>query len=195
MIKKKSAALYIVALILSVGATMMSSSCSHQKSYAELLNDECYAVNSYLANYRVINSIPADTVFEVGENAPFYRLNDEGTLYMQVLDPGTRTDKAAYDELIYFRFMRTNLTTLWKNGEATAEGNDVDMTIDATSFRFQNFTLASYQAYGVGIQEPLKYLGIDCRVNIIVKSQAGLTSEIAAVIPFIYNIRYFRAQT
>ena len=195
MIKNKSSLFTLIALLLPLFAAMMSSSCSKSKSYAELLNDESYAVNSFLANYRVINSIPSDTVFEVGENAPYYRLNDEGTLYMQVLDPGTRTDRAVYDELIYFRFMRTNLSELWKTGEAIPEGNDVDMSIEPTSFRYQNFTMSSYTTYGTGIQEPLKYLGIDCRVNLVVKSQLGLTSEISAVVPFLYNLRYFRAQT
>ena len=195
MIKNKSSLFTLIALLLPLFAAMMSSSCSKSKSYAELLNDESYAVNSFLANYRVINSIPSDTVFEVGENAPYYRLNNEGTLYMQVLDPGTRTDKAVYDELIYFRFMRTNLSELWKTGEAIPEGNDVDMSIEPTSFRYQNFTMSSYTTYGTGIQEPLKYLGIDCRVNLVVKSQLGLTSEISAVVPFLYNLRYFRAQT
>ncbi|MDE6543529.1 MAG: DUF4827 domain-containing protein [Muribaculaceae bacterium] len=195
MIKSKSSLFTVIALLLPLFAAMMSSSCSKRKSYAELLNDENYAVNAFLANHRVINSIPADSVFEYGENAPYYRLNEEGTLYMQVLDPGTRTDKAVYDELIYFRFMRTNLSELWQTGESIPEGNDVDMSIEPTSFRYQNFTLQSYTTYGTGIQEPLKFLGIDCRVNLVVKSQLGLTSEIASVVPFLYNLRYFRAQT
>ena len=195
MIKSKSSLFIVIALLLPLFAAMMSSSCSKRKSYAELLNDENYAVNAFLANHRVINSIPADSVFEYGENAPYYRLNEEGTLYMQVLDPGTRNDKAVYDELIYFRFMRTNLSELWQTGESIPEGNDVDMSIEPTSFRYQNFTLPSYATYGTGIQEPLKFLGIDCRVNLVVKSQLGLTSEIAAVVPFLYNLRYFRAQT
>ncbi|MDE6610684.1 MAG: DUF4827 domain-containing protein, partial [Muribaculaceae bacterium] len=116
-------------------------------------------------------------------------------LYMQVIDPGTKSDKAVYDDLIYFRFMRTNLTVLWKTGETESEGNDIDMSIMPTSFRFQNFTLTSYAYYGTGIQEPPKFLGIDCRVNLVVKSQVGITEELANVVPYLYNLRYFRAQT
>lgn len=194
MTKSKFGILVLIVLLIPMAAAVISS-CSSRKSYAQLLNDEDRAVNSFLANHRVINSIPADTVFETGEDAPYYRLNEEGTLYMQVLDPGTRTDKAEYDDLIYFRFTRTNLSTLWKTGEIDLEGNDGDMTMEATSFRYQNFTLQTYAYYGSGIQEPLKYLGVDCRVNIVVKSQLGLTGEIAAVIPYLYNLRYFRAQT
>ncbi len=194
MTKSKAKILVMIVLLIPMAAAVISS-CSSRKSYAQLLNDEDRAVNSFLANHRVINSIPADTVFETGENAPYYKLNPEGTLYMQVLDPGTRTDKAEYDDLIYFRFTRTNLSTLWKTGETVFEGNDGDMSIQATSFRYQNFTLETYAYYGSGIQEPLKYLGIDCRVNIVVKSQLGISNEIASVTPFLYNLRYFRAQT
>ena len=140
MIKIKSPILPLIALLIPMIAVVFSS-CGGRKSYAQLLNEEDHAVNAFLANHRVINSIPSDTIFETGENAPYYRLNKEGTLYMQVLDPGNRKDKAVYDDLIYFRFMRTNLNTLWKTGEAVADGNDEDMTILPTSFRFQNFTL------------------------------------------------------
>ena len=147
MIKIKSPILPLIALLIPMIAVVFSS-CGGRKSYAQLLNEEDHAVNAFLANHRVINSIPSDTIFETGENAPYYRLNKEGTLYMQVLDPGNRKDKAVYDDLIYFRFMRTNLNTLWKTGEAVADGNDEDMTILPTSFRFQNFTLATYSYYG-----------------------------------------------
>lgn len=194
MTKRKYRILSLIALLIPIAAAMLSS-CSSRKSYAQRLNEEDHAVNAFLANHRVINSIPEDSVFEFGENAPYYRLNEEGTLYMQVIDPGTKSDKAVYDDLIYFRFMRTNLTTLWKTGETESEGNDIDMSIMPTSFRFQNFTLTSYAYYGTGIQEPLKFLGIDCRVNLVVKSQVGITEELANVVPYLYNLRYFRAQT
>lgn len=182
-----------VALFLPLIAIF--SSCSSRKSYAQLLNDEDHAVNAFLANHRVINEIPADTVFETGENAPYYRIDEEGNLYMQVLYAGNREDKAKEDELIYFRFMRTNLTELWQTGTAESFGNANDMSMVSTSFRFQNFTMSNYYTFGTGIEEPLKYLGIDCRVNLVVKSQVGPPDEISSVVPFLYNLRYFRAQT
>lgn len=194
MIKRKSAIFRLIAILVPVFVFTMSS-CSHRKSYAQLLNEEDYAVNSFLSNYRVVNSIPSDSVFEYGENAPYYRLNEDGTIYMQVIDPGTLSDKASYDDLIYFRFTRTNLSVLWKTGEIYSAGNDDDMTMAATSFRYQNYTLSSYAYYGTGIQEPLKYLGVDCRINLVIKSQVGITDEIAQVVPFVYNLRYFKAQT
>ena len=172
-------------------------SCNDSKSYAELLTDENHACNAFLADQRVENEIPADSVFEIGEDAPYYRIDEEGNLYMQVLDAGDPNDKAEYDDLIYFRFMRLNLSDLYFYGEDAVSwnGNTDNMASSPTSFRFQNYTLSSSSQYGVGIQAPLNFLGIGCRVNIVIKSQYGMTEELAYVIPFLYNIRYFRPQT
>ena len=59
------------------------------KSYAELLQDENQAVNKFLVQYRVVETIPADGKFEIGPDAPFYRLDEENNVYMQVLSAGT----------------------------------------------------------------------------------------------------------
>ncbi len=178
--------------ILLAAVAVTASSCSNSKSYANRLVDENKAINLYLSDFKVENSIPADTIFETGADAPFYRLDDEGNLYMQVIRPGDRkNNRVSDDQLIYFRFTRYNLTYLYKYDEMVGEGNAIDINYSPTSFRFNNTTLSSTTQYGTGIQEPLKYLGIDCEVNLIVKSQYGFTSEIANVSPYLYNLRYF----
>ncbi|MCH5246867.1 MAG: DUF4827 family protein [Muribaculaceae bacterium] len=186
-----------IILSLTVITCSVFVSCNDSKSYAELLTDENHACNAFLADQRVENEIPADSVFEIGEDAPYYRIDEEGNLYMQVLDAGDPNDKAEYDDLIYFRFMRLNLSDLYFYGEDAVSwnGNADNMASSPTSFRFQNYTLSSSSQYGVGIQAPLNFLGIGCRVNIVIKSQYGMTEELAYVIPFLYNIRYFRPQT
>lgn len=169
------------------------SSCSDTKSYADRLNDENKAINLYLSNYRVIDEVPADTVFETGPEAPFYRLDEDGNVFMQVLRTGDRVNnRVVDDQLIYFRFTRYNLTYYYNYNELVGEGNATDMDYAATSFRFNNTTLSSSTQYGSGIQLPLNYLGIDCDVNLIVKSQYGFTSEMSQVSPYLYNIRYFK---
>ena len=70
MIKIKSPILPLIALLIPMIAVVFSS-CGGRKSYAQLLNEEDHAVNAFLANHRVINSIPSDTIFETGENAPY----------------------------------------------------------------------------------------------------------------------------
>lgn len=177
----------VAALVMAVGAT----SCDDNKSYAELLTDENMYVNNFLANQRVVNSIPADTVFECGEDAPYYRLDEDGMLYMQVLEPGTPGNRVKDDEQIYFRFTRYNLAT-YDNGEfGSSEGND-DVLNGNLSFRYNNYQITSSYNFGPGIQAPLEYLPVDCVVNIVIKSQYGMPTEMSYVIPFLYNIRYFR---
>lgn len=182
--------------ILAVAAFSLSS-CNDGKSYAELLNEETVSVNYFLAAHRVINQIPADTVFECGPDAPYYRIEKEGNLYMQVIDPGTPGNKAKSDELLYFRYLRYNLNDMYRDridwlDDDYAYGNSDNMVAAPASFRFENYSISSYSQWGTGIQQPLYYLPIDCQVNLIVKSQFGMTDEIGYVVPFVYNLRYFR---
>lgn len=184
-----------IGLWLSAAAIISGiSACDDKKSYADLLTDETHAVNNFLANHKVENSIPADTIFETGPDAPYYRLDEDGNIYMQVLKPGDRKNNKVEDnELIYFRYTRYNLTNYMKTGEMYGEGNANNMGAQATSFRFGNYQLTSSSQYGAGVQMPLAYLGVDCEVNIVIKSQYGLSSEESAVVPFMWNIRYFRS--
>lgn len=185
--------LSVSACLVAVTATI-STSCDNKKSYADLLTDETKAVNYYLSGYRVVNKIPADNKFETGPDAPFYRMEEDGNIYMQVINPGDyENNKVEDNQLIYFRYSRYNLEYFQHTGEMVASGNSLDMWNSPTSFRFNNVTLQSSTQFGTGVQLPLHYLGIDCEVNIIIKSQFGFTSEIANVQPYLYNIRYFKS--
>jgi len=183
--------LFILSGLLLVGL----SSCSDSESYADLLNKERHAANAYLANFRVVNEIPNDTVFEVGKDAPYYRIDAEGNVYMQVIKAGDRkADKAKTSDRIYFRYMRYNLYYWHTYGTMIGEGNESDMDAAPTYFLFGNYSLTSSSQWGYGIQLPLTYLGVDSEVNLIIKSQYGWTSEIANVQPYLYHVRYFRNQ-
>lgn len=197
MIKKIYTPLLYAALVaVSCAMAFSFSSCNDDESYADLLSKEKAAVNRFLADHKVINNIPADTVFECGPDAPYYRIDPEGQIYMQVINPGSVDDedmRATDDELIFFRFTRYNIED-YKDGDlGEGAGNENDLSMSNTSFRFNNYTLPSSSEWGYGIQSPLRFLPIDCNVNIIVKSQMGLTDETVQVIPFLYTIRYYRA--
>lgn len=192
------------------------ASCKDSESYADLLRDENHAVNAYLANYPLITSVPSDNEFlstvdimntpefqaEYGaldaasqeaqaiKITPFYRMDDDGYVYMQVINPGTGA-MAQEDQQIYFRFTRYNLALQYKYGTAEATGNESDVASNPTSFRFGNTTLTSTTQWGTGIQVPLEYLPLNCRVNLIVKSYLGPTEEVSSVYPYIYTIRYY----
>lgn len=183
----------ILSLLACLSTLLAITSCESGRSYSEMLNDENRAVNRFLADQWVIAEIPADSVFEVGPEAPYYQIDGEGNIYMQVLDAG-QGEKAQDDQLVYFRFMRYNL--MYYAGDldtCPSEGNQNDMSQAATSFRYQNYTLPSSSQWGSGIQLPLEFLPLGCEVNLVIKSQYGWTSEISNVQPFLYHIRYYKS--
>lgn len=186
---------YVAVMASAVAiAGISTTSCNDTQSYAELLTDETKSVNYFLANQRVINEVPADSIFEEGPEAPYYRLDEDGNIYMQVLKSGNLKDKAKNDQRIYFRFMRYNLNVYANTGVMpSGEGNADNMNSASTYFNFENYTLPNTSSYGSGIQMPLYYLGIDCEVNIVIKSQYGFSNEISYVIPYLYNIRYLKS--
>lgn len=175
-----------------VMAAMTMTSCSDGKSYAQLLNEEDMYTNNFLADHHVELAIPADTVFEVGPNAPYYRLDDDGMLYMQVLKAGTKDNRVEDDEQIYFRYTRYPLA-LYSNGELpTGEGNNISLS--PAWFRYNNFQIQTSYQWGQGVQMPLRYLPVDCEVNIVIKSQMGITDESANVQPYLWKLTYERRQ-
>lgn len=176
-----------------VGAIVCS--CGDNESYAQLLDDENKAVNAFLADQRVIDYIPSDTVFEYGQDAPYYKMDDDGNVYMQVINPGDRANNKVVDnQLIYFRYMRYDLFYYEDGVLPAGYGNSEDFDYSYTSFRFGNYTLSSSSQWGSGLQLPLYYLGIDCEVNLVIKSQYGLTDEISYVTPYLFSVRYFKSQ-
>lgn len=189
MKSSKRTLLYMIALTVLAS---VAYSCSDSKSYADRLNDENKNVNAYLANHRVINRIPDDSVFQTGEDAPFYRMDEEGNVYMQIINVGDG-EKPEYDDMVYFRYTRYDLSNYAKADSLTSGmGNADDMDYEATWFRFNNYNLTSSSQYGAGIQVPMNFIGMNSEVNLIIKSQYGFTSEISYVIPFLYNVRYFK---
>ena len=114
-----------MALLLSAA---VATSCEDTKSYAELLDEENDAVEKFLETKTVINTIPADTVFEVGENAPYYKLDEDGYVYMQVLNPGDG-GMAKYNDVIFFRYSRMNILTWAEGGDQIPTGNDDNVSL------------------------------------------------------------------
>ena len=79
-------------------AALALGACDDDQSYANLLNIENQSVNNFLADQTVELEIPADTVFITGPDAPYYRIDEDGMLYMQVLDAGTKGNKVKDNE-------------------------------------------------------------------------------------------------
>lgn len=186
---------YCLSMLMGLLALTVLTACNEDQSYADRLNDERNSVNAYLANHKVVMSVPEDSIFEVGPDAPFYRVDVDGNVYMQVLDAGDRVnDRVKQGEPIYFRYSRYNLATWYASGTwSVYSGNETSMDALSCSFNYGDYTLPSTSQWGYGIQFPLLFLGVECEVNLIIKSQYGFTSEISYVLPFFYHIRYYHS--
>lgn len=191
----------IKSLLAIIGSALILTSlaaCDDQKSYSELLSEENFYVNNFLADQYVIQEVPEDSVFEVGPNAPYYRIDEDGNMYMQVLDPGNPENKVSDNEQIYFRYTRYELSSYpnWRDEYLqtgvlpTSEGNGNNTVLNPCWFRYNNYQLQSSYTWGYGIQKPLEFFGYDCKVNIVIKSANGPTSEQADVVPYLWTLTY-----
>lgn len=182
----------------AVMAMSLLASCEDTKSYSELLTEEEHAVNWYLAQNTVALEVPENGDFETGPTAPYYKMDKDGYVYMQVISKGdiaTEEERPQKGDQVYFRFMRMNLKSLMETGNEYWEGNSEDMGAGtgSSSLIYGNNVLTSTTQYGEGIQVPLEYLGYNSEVNLIVKSPEGFTTDVSECIPYKYNIRYFKA--
>lgn len=67
------------------------------------------------------------------------------------------------------------------------------LTSSPTSFELGSDKPSTTQ-WGTAIQMPMLLgLPIDSEVNLVVASEAGFTAEISSVMPFLYNIRYYKS--
>lgn len=182
--------IFIIPTVLS----FLFVSCEKGESYAELLKKEEKAVNWYLSGESVETKIPSDSIFIEGEDAPFYRMNEDGTVYMRVVNSGDSEDRPQKGDRVYFRFSRMNLRNFYEAGVSTWIGNSSDLSASTapTSFIYGNYSLASSYQYGTGIQLPMDYLGYNSRVRLVVKSQAGFYSEQSQCLPYVIDVRYFK---
>ncbi|MCM1290632.1 MAG: DUF4827 domain-containing protein [Bacteroides sp.] len=163
-------------------------------TYEDLQKTEQRAIKSYLKKFDVYDELPPLNEIQVGSVAPFYKLDSDGYVYMQVVKMGS-APAATQGETIYFRFLRYNLLSYFENGVLpNGEGNMNSIDQSVTSFVVGS-NQASTTQWGTAIQMPM-LLGLpsDSEVNLVVASQAGFTSEIANVIPYLYNIRYYQTK-
>lgn len=183
----------------AVMASVMMQSCDDGKSYAEMLTEENKAVNLFLVDQKVVGSVPADSIFQVGNQAPYYQLDEEGNIYMKVLALGEEGNVEEGQQVI-FRFRRTNLMYYYPGANIENldwEGNNDNPVSNISSFRYGDYTLPSSAQWGSAIQLPLsfKQIQLGSRVMLVIKSQYGWSDEITYVQPYLYEISYNRRES
>lgn len=188
-----------VLVVLFAGVALLSS-CDDSKSYADLLKEEERAVKAFLADKIVINEIPADSVFislqDVPNNdtlaVPYYKLDTDGNVYMQVLEPGYMDNRFEKGNDVNLRYLRYDLKALMNGENPDPVGNT--NPADYITIRFGETTLSSTTQYGSGIQYPMYFLGNECKVNLLIRAKAGFTVETSTVMPYLYYIRYNKSK-
>lgn len=184
---------------VAVMASVMMQSCDDGKSYAEMLTEENKAVNLFLVDQKVVGSVPADSIFQVGNQAPYYQLDEEGNIFMKVLALGEEGNVEEGQQVI-FRFRRTNLMYYYPGANIENldwEGNNDNPVSNISSFRYGDYTLPSSAQWGSAIQLPLsfKQIQLGSRVMLVIKSQYGWSDEITYVQPYLYEISYNRRES
>ncbi len=210
-----------------LAAISLFTGCDNSTSYADLLNDETKSINAFLADQRVVSSVPRDSAFitrydlaakmleeqqvstsdpeynkkfsdvlnEMIDNpaldAPFYRMDEDGDVYMRVVKTGDMDDRPQFNDLVYLRLTRYNLQE-YDGSLPEGYGNAYDVASSIT-IRYNNASSQSYTDWGEGIQIPLFYLGYGSEVEIVLRSRVGPSDEIGVVVPYFYIIRYFKS--
>lgn len=193
--KKNKKIINKLFLIMLVAVASGLGACSKTESYSELLRQEEKAVNFFLANQKVLNEIPADSIsFITGKDAPYYRLDEDGYLYMQVIDKGDYTDKIKAGDVVYFRFNRDNLKARYQNYDTDWFGNQNSLNQQSSYFVYKNQYLESTTYFGLGVQWPLKFLGYNSEVNLVLRSYYGFSDDQVSCVPYLINIKYFKPE-
>ena len=155
-------------------------------------------MNWYLANQNVYLELPEKnedliTCETAGEDAPFYKLDDDGYVYMQVVSANF-DEMVETGDLVYFRFSRENISLMYEGVDQDPVGNSDYLSFGTTSFVYKNTNLTTSTQWGTGIQMPLKYIGYNSEVNLVLRSYYGFYDEQSTCVPYLINLRYFQAE-
>lgn len=183
----------ILSIFPLLALLLATASCDDSKSYADLLNEENQLVNAFLAQHRVDETWPGPENCEIGPDAPYYRVDEEGNVYMQVLEKGNGTFPETGDR-VYFRYLRYDLNYYVVGSDDNIGMGNMDNigNTQPTYFLYDDFTIEQSSQYGTGLQVPVGLLGYDCKVNVVIKSQAGPSSDMSYVVPYLYTIKYLK---
>lgn len=194
-----------LTLIGLICFAILTNGCSKTQSYSELLKEEERACNWFLSSKNVALELPDDPKEFItsdslrpngelyGDDAPFYKMDEDGYVYMQVVR-AEFDDMVAEGDLVYFRFLRENIKDLYEGIATTPSGNTDYLNNGTTSFVYRNTYLSSSTTWGTGIQMPLKYIGYNSEVNLVLKSYYGFTDEQSYCVPYIINLKYFKPE-
>ncbi len=150
----------------------------------DMIQREQKAMSKYIKRFEVIDHLPPLTDIQPSSVSPFYKLDEEGTVYMQVVKLGEGPAVSA-GETISFRYLKFDLLCFYDDNKLPAGSGNLN------SGEPYEMTFGNTYTYGTGLQLPLKYgLPLGSEVNLVVSSSAGPSFDASAHIPYLYNLKY-----
>ena len=179
----------ILGIILVAVASCVFFACKDKgKNLQELLKEERKAIDRYIVmnDLVILKDYPKDGVFGVKE----YYKTDEG-LFFQVVDSGNGKRVKLLDD-VCIRYEYNQLV------KEVAKGDTIKYPFNFYEpFSFIYGIPQTYSSYYSLVCEawviPLKYVGEDAVLNLIIPSSIGSYSDNSEVIPVFYrNLHYTR---
>jgi hypothetical protein len=169
-------------------ASIVASSCSNTKTYAQLLKDEQDLIDGFIKrnNILVVSTFPTDTPW-VKDGRDVYVLVKSSGLYFHMVNPGdsskikTNPDTLVLKNTVVPRFKQY---TLGIPSDTISNWSTIDYPYPAT-FVYGDLT-QSCKAF----QEAAFYMKRNnSEAKLIVPSKIGFNSEMMSVIPMGYDLK------
>ena len=175
---------YLFFLVLL--ASLLASSCSNTKTYAQLLDDEQTLITSYIQrnNIQVVSTYPKDSIWKNKNGQDIYYKSSSG-LYFHMINRGdlTSNDTLEVNNTVVPRYKQYTLNAV---SDTTSNWNTIDYPFPSNFIYGDQTGTNSCK----GFQEAVSYMKrIDSEANLIIPSQIGFTADLNSVTPMGYDIK------
>lgn len=177
---------------LLIGLCIAFSACSKSETYADKVKKERKIINRFISenNIKLLYSYPKNHKFAENE---FYV--DISGVYINVVDSGNgkRANASNFAEVSY-RFWDTKVLYTGSKADTLVVTNDVGgqqpVTFEygrETTYQSANSESYAYSYLSPGVVAPLKYVGENAIVRLIVPFTAGSTYQMQTYLPIYYG--------
>lgn len=176
---KRISYLFLLVFLTS----LLASSCSNTKTYAELLKEEQNLIDTYIKrnNIQVVTSFPINTPWVV-DGKDVYVLTTSG-LYFHMINPGDKSilDTLQLKNLVVPRFKQYTLDVV---SDTISNWNTTDYPYPS------DFTYGDLTQSCKAFHEAASYMKRnDSEAKIIVPSKIGFNTELMSVTPLGYDLK------
>jgi hypothetical protein len=176
---KKISYLFLLIFLIS----LLASSCSNTKTYAQSLDDEQTLITAYIKrnNFQIVTTFPTDLVWVKNGNDIYYKA--PSGLYFHMINPGNLSSKDTIqlNNTVVPRYKEFTLDIV---SDTISNWNTIDYPYPS-NFTYGDLT-QSYKAFN----EAVSYMKrIDSEAKLIVPSQIGFSADMNSVIPKGFDLK------